>query len=220
MCASKRGISRRGALRYSRTLGNAATAPQNFVEALSVSRDGRRVAFGCWGNADAGPEVLWVDVASGAELAAIDLPGSVRALALDETGTRLAVGAKLVHASTFSAQGELRLLDSGERRLQLTSDPRGGAPLALACRAPQASRVLFLVGPRLVQPVPFASGSLWVDRKLAKQKLVPVGNGGTATATLVCPAAFVGWELALQALERRPGSGVVVRDELLAPVVF
>ncbi|MCY3000235.1 MAG: hypothetical protein NTV21_00290 [Planctomycetota bacterium] len=209
-----------GALRYSRTLGSAAPAPQNFVEALCVSRDGRRVAFGCWGNADAGPEALWVDVASGAELAALDLPGSVRALALDESGTRLAIGAKLVHASSFSTQGEVRLLDSGERRLQLTNDPRTGTPLSFACRAPQASRVLFVVGPRLSQPVPFASGSLWVDRKFAKQKLVPVGSGGTATATVACPAAFAGWELALQALERRPGAGVVVRDELVAPVVF
>lgn len=209
-----------GALRYSRTLGSAAPAPQNFVEALDVSRDGRRAAFGCWGNADAGPEVLWIDVASGAELAALDLPGSVRTLALDESGTRLAVGAKLAHASTFSSQGELRLLDSGERRLQITSDPRQGSQLALACRAPQASRVLFLVGPRLAQPVPFSTGSLWVDRKLSKHALAPVGSGGTAAATLTLPAGFAGLELALQALERRPGAGVVVRDELLAPVVF
>jgi hypothetical protein len=209
-----------GALRYSRSLGSAAPAPQNYVECVGVSRDGRRVAFGCWGNADAGPEVLWIDVASGVELAAIDLPGSVRTLALDATGTRLAVGSKLGHASTFATQGELRLVDSGERGLQVLSEPRAGASLSLACRAPQASRVLFLVGPRLAQPIPFASGSLWVDRKLAQHALAPVGSGGSAAATLNLPAAFAGFELALQALERRPGAGAVVRDELLAPVVF
>ena len=108
---------------------------QGYPEVVLITPDGRRAAFGTWGTGDPQPEVLLVDALTGAVVLERDLPGSVRALALDETGTRVAVGMKHTHANQFSATGEVRLYDTGERDLQVVGHPAaGGALLALLHR--------------------------------------------------------------------------------------
>ncbi|HUR27372.1 MAG TPA: hypothetical protein VM509_04245, partial [Planctomycetota bacterium] len=88
------------------TLQHASSpAPQNYPEAVCNARDGRRAAFGVWGSSDAQPEVVLVDRALGGAVATLDLSGSVLALALDPSGTRLAIGMKHAHANQFATTG-------------------------------------------------------------------------------------------------------------------
>lgn len=186
---------------------------QDFPEAVALTRDGRRAAFGAWGTGDRAPELWLVDRDAAAVVLARDLPGSVQALALDPSGTRVAVALKHGHAGQASASGELRLYDSGERDLQVLGAPAPGGELHLASLAPGASTTWFLVGAPLAVPVapPFGGGLLGVDRsRLFALCAAPTDASGRADARLRLPAdpALIGVELAAQTLSR---VGAVVR---------
>jgi len=138
---------------------------QGYPEAVAITPDGARAAFGTWGTGDPQSEVLLVDASTGAVLLERDLPGSVRSLALDPSGTRIAVGMKHAHANQFASTGEVRLYDTGERDLQALATSLGGGTLHLAAKRPGASRALFIVGTLRQAPTPFGSaGKLWIDR--------------------------------------------------------
>jgi hypothetical protein len=142
---------------------------QNYPEAVAVTPDGRRAAFAAWGVLDSQPEVLLVDKALAAPVLSLDLPGSALSLALDDGGTRVAVGMKHVHANQFGATGEFRVYDTGERDLQTTAAPRHGGTLELSARRAGATHVLFAIGQLAshAQPFPGSVGTLWIDRKAA-----------------------------------------------------
>ena len=208
------------ALRYERLLDAPASTLQNYVESVCITRDGRRAAFGCWGTADAAPEVVLVDVAGGAEVLSLDLPGSVRCLALDESGTRVAVGAKSVHANLFGSTGELRLYDTGERRAQLVEEPLAGGTLHVAARESGASRIFFYVGTPLAAPRPFpGGGSWWIERSTAQRFTRTTDATGRADLVLSLPASAAGADLAVQTVARTP-LGVRVGTNVILPVVF
>lgn len=192
----------------------AQTAPgapfQNFPEAVAMTADGRRVAFGVWGAADSSPELLLIDVPSGSIVLQADLPGSVRALALDPTGTRVAVGMKHSHANQFATTGEVQLHDTGERDLQLLNGPVGGT-LRLATQQAGARRSLFVFGTLSPAPTVFRSalGSLWIQRSAPLRIYNRAADAEGRTDLTVSSSVIarkVGEPFAVQVAARIPGS--------------
>lgn len=162
---------------------------QNVPEAVRVTADGARIALGTWGDGSATPEVLLFDRSSGTPRFTFDVPGSVLALALDATGTRVAVGVKDAHANQFASTGSIRMYDTGERELCATSQPRTGGVLELSARRAGASDVLFLAGRRSNVPIllPGTIGVLWLRRAPLSVIVVPADASGRAD--LVLPVA-------------------------------
>ena len=195
---------------------------QGFPEVVAVTPDGRRAAFGTWGVGDPQAEVILVEVGSGSVVLQEDLPGSVRALALDPTGTRVAVGMKHAHANQFAATGEIRLYDTGERELQVIGQPYAAGALHLAARRPGASRTLFVLGTPLGTPVPFRGGGLWIDRGLPSLvRNRPADASGRSDAVLSLPgvSAALGLDFAVQVVWRVAG-GLEFGHGVLVPAVF
>lgn len=180
---------------------------QHLPTAAVFSADGRRVAFGGWG-ADAEPEALWLDRESAQLLMEIDLPGSVRALALDGRGERLAVAHKDAHANQAATTGAVRLLASGEAELELLAAPAPAGTLELAARHPGQGFVLFLVG-RSAEPVLLpGAGSLGLDRATLTVHPRLADPEGRADLALALPADpnLVGTRIAVQAAFREAGA--------------
>ncbi|MBM3988319.1 MAG: hypothetical protein FJ294_10250 [Planctomycetes bacterium] len=208
-----------GVRSFSRSFVNPVGGPQDFPEALALARDGSRLGCGRWGG-DAVAQAWLFDLASGNELLSATLPGSVRSLALDASGTRLAVGCKSTHAGSFSNAGEVRLYDTGERALQCLEEPLAGALLSVERRAPLASRVLFFFGPLRAQPVVQLSVPWWIERSAANVEIRAVDPDGVARLELAIPAAARGMSLGVQCVERCPGSPSRVTSEVLHIEVF
>lgn len=118
---------------------------QNLPRVAFASSDGDRVAFGTWGNGR-DPEVLLLDRVQARVVQALDVAGSVRALALDPGGTRLVVGHKDGHANHFGTSGAVRSFDTGERPLQALAPLEAGGEVALVAAHPDAEAVFFLLG--------------------------------------------------------------------------
>lgn len=183
---------------------------QNYPEAVAVTPDGKRAAFGAWGVLDSQPELLVVDAALAAPVASFDLPGSVLALALDDGGTRIAVGMKHAHANQFGATGEFRVYDTGERDAQLVGAPRIGGSLDVASHHAGSTSTLFVVGPLAsgAQTFPNTTGTLWIDRK-ARPTVFARPSDGQGNAVLSTPlsnsAALIGSTFAVQAAARAGG---------------
>lgn len=162
---------------------------QNMPEVVRVTPDGRRAAFGAWGDGTGAPDVLLYDRDQDAVVLTADLAGSVFALDLDVSGTRLAVGMKGAHANLFAASGEFRLHDTGEPDTAVLRPPRPGATLELAAHATGASIVAFLSGPRTPLPVtiPGLSGTLALDRAQMTAVRRPADANGRADLAVAIP---------------------------------
>ncbi len=206
--------------RYSRQLASPSASLQNFPESVLLSPDGRRAAFGAWGSGDGAPEAFLVDAASGAELLALDLGGSVRAAALDESGTRLALAVKHGHANLLGATGGQRLFDTGEREVQLVSAAVRGASVQVAARRSGARRAYLIGGPLAAQATPFgsASGGLWIERKLAKVWSRATDSSGRADFHVPVPTSGFPADYVLQAYFRG-GGAAAFSTSLAQPVV-
>lgn len=197
---------------------------QNFPAAVRLTPDGRRAAFGAWGADDSQAELFLFDRDSASTLLAIDLPGSVQDLALDETGRRLAVALKHGHAGQPAASGEVRVYGTGEEDLQVLGTPRIGGELHVASLQPGARWTSFLLGPRL-EPglvVPGALGVLAIDRSALLGRIaVPANGAGRADLILSVPAdpALVGKDFAVQAVSRI-GGVLQFTDAVVEPLVL
>lgn len=174
--------------RFEVALPGGANGLSNAVEAVRVTRDGARAALGAWGDGTGAADLLVWDRATNALVLAEDLPGSVFALALDASGTRVVVGMKATHANVFSGTGEFRLYETGERELHVASPATPGTAMLLAGRHPGATGAIFLSGALAPQPVfvPGASGVLFLDR---------VGVGVRRLATDATGRADVAWAI-------------------------
>jgi len=198
---------------------------QNFPQVVKLTRDGRRAAFGGWGNGGPDPEVLLVERGVQAPLLSVDLPGSVRSLDLNSSGTRLLVGSKNVHANQFGTTGELRLYETGERDLvQLAPALRNGN-FEFAARRPGARAVMFMVGVQRPAPIqlPAYSGLLSLDRSLGFHlELRRADATGRADAAFAIPSRSL-WgaeKLSVQALFRMGGGVRWLSGTTVTPLIF
>lgn len=183
--------------------------PQNMPEALAVSADGERAAFGLWGDGTSEPEALLVARNSPSPLLAIDLPGSVQGLALDAHGQRLVLTHKDVHANSFGSLGSVRAYDTGERDLVALQRAAPGGSLELAAQHSGTSFVFFLAGPRSPQPQAFTNtqGLLFLRRNALSVTPRAADARGRATLSLPVPPdpLLLGTEQHFQAAFRVQG---------------
>lgn len=197
-------------------------ATQNLVTAARFSDDGRRAAFSTWGNG-ADPEVFLLELGAFAPVLVVDTPGSVRGMALDSTGTRFALAAKSVHASTSSARGDVRLVDSGERPLQLLETPRLGGVLKAAARRPGAPIGWFMLGTPASQPATFpgVEGALLLQRDRIQFRVGFPDADGRMDLDLPLPGsgALRGTQLHLQAAFRS-GASIALTPDLVSPFLL
>jgi hypothetical protein len=194
---------------------------QNYPAALRTTPDGERVAVGLWGVGDAAPEVLLFARGSATPVLASDLPGSVQALALDARGTRLAVAAKDVHSNLFGTTGAVRLLDTGERDLQLTREVRTGGTLAVALALAEPGQGLFALGFLRSTPRRTKLGEHWIDTSGPHFFRLVAGVGLRADLVQPIPpdASLVGLPLGIQAATLG-ASGVRLAATVLRPTVL
>lgn len=181
---------------------------QNLPQGARITANGARAAFGCWGALDPRPELLLVDVNSSQTVLEADLPGSVRGLALDESGTRVAVSLKETHANLVGYGGHVRLYDSGERDLQLEATPTIATGLRLWHRPPTMAHVTFLaLGHPARRPLPLAGGTA-LDIERGTVRIFPWGSSSSSfepRLELALHPALAGRTLAAQALYRTAG---------------
>lgn len=195
---------------------------QNLPQAVRITPDGRRAAFGMWGNGvDA--QVVMLEAGSFAPVASLPLAGSVRGLALDPDGTRLAIGHKETHNQNFSARGSVRLYDTGERMLQLQGTPRVGGSLdAVAMRA-GSNLGWFVIGPKAAAPQTFpgTTGALLLQRGRLQINARPVDSAGRMDFSLPLPnsPALRGLQLHVQAAFRTT-QGLVLSPNLVSPYIL
>lgn len=194
------------AVRHAIERRGAPGGMQNLPSAIAVSPAGERIAFGSWGDGAALAEVLLVDRAAAAPLAELDLPGSVRTLAIDSTGTRLLIGHQQGHANQLSTGGAFLLFDTGENALQLGSAPELGGTLTLLARQPGAQAGFFLVGIPSTVPsrLPGIDGASWLAPGAYRVYGRRTDPSGTLALALGLPAAagLLGRRLAVQAVFR------------------
>lgn len=179
---------------------------QNLPSAISMTANGKRVAFGTWGNG-IDPEVLLMDKNQAAPVLAVDLPGSVQGLDLDASGTRVVLSHKDTHSNVVSATGGVRLYDTGERDVQQLGVAALGGNLHLAAKRQRSLITMFLVGTE-VAPVQVAGvlGKLLLDRSTLSIQLVPSDANGRSDLDINVPndPAWIGMPFAVQAAFRLP----------------
>jgi hypothetical protein len=209
--------------RFERVQHGVPGGLQNLPEAVSVTFDGRRAAFGCWGDGTSAPDLLLVDVATGTTRLELDLEGSIHALALDREGTRVAVAMKHTHANLLGNTGEIRVYDSGERDLVVFGQPRVGGTLELAAKRADASLCVFMFGLPRSEPLTFpgTSGELWLKRaRLISIPVLPDANR-RADLSIAIPAdpSLAGRQWHMQAAFRVNGT-LVFGDSRVDPLIL
>lgn len=191
---------------------------QNLPHSVHVSRDGSRALYGGWGDNDSDPELILVDRDTLQAIWELDLPGSVRGLDLDSTGTRIAVSHKETHANGSGSRGSIRLYDTGERDLQLTRPAVVGGELSVTTYCAQAPALcVFAVGRRAPEPSPLGGSSLLrLDRRTLRTYPVAVTAPGPVEWSVPLPANpdLHGRELAIQAIVRNQNGLFATRHVL------
>jgi hypothetical protein len=220
--AIRLAVLRAGNPVFSRSEWNSAGGYQNYPTAVALTPDGERAMFAAWGHPSASPEAWLVDVAAGALIWSRDLPGSALTAALDDGGTRVAVGCKHGHANQFGSTGEFRLYDTGERDLQVLGTQSSTNGLHLAARRPGATRAFFVLGQRLPSPVPFpgSTGALWIDRASGARIFARAADAtGRADLLQPLPLGLLGNDFSAQAAFRVNGS-LHFTATVVAPVIW
>ena len=197
---------------------------QNSPVDLEMTADGRRIAFAAWGQGNAAPEVFLLERGVAQPVLEIDLPGSAMGMDLDESGTRLALVTKNLHANQVGSTGEIRLYDTGERDLQLLAPARLGGTLEVASKKPGAVLALFLVGARSSAPasLPGMTGQLSLARTHRLRTYGRIADtGGRADLAVPIPwhSAMIGVDLSVQ-VANRVGGQIVFSDTVLDPLFY
>jgi len=197
-------------------------ATQNLVSSIEMSENGQRAAFGTWGNGSV-PEVLVLELGAPSPVMVMNTPGSVQGLDLDASGTRVVVAHKDVHAGTFGSRGTIRLVDSGERKVQLLETPRLGGDLTVAARYPGTTLGWFLVGPKSVTPqfFPGVTGPLLIERGRVQIFARAPDMGGRIDYSTPIPntPSLRGVQMHVQAAFRTP-QGLEFTGNLVSPFLL
>ncbi|MEM7308041.1 MAG: hypothetical protein AAF682_15285 [Planctomycetota bacterium] len=196
---------------------------QNFPQEISLTADGGRIAVGLWGQGGAEPEVVLLDRAAPQPIQAWSLSGSVLALDLDPSGTRIATAVKDSHANQFATTGTVRVHDTGERDVQVVGPAQIGGTLEVAFLQPGMSQAIFALGtpspgPRLI---PGVQGALLLNPGLPLL-FAPAPATAEGRADLVAPLApdpvLVGSPIGLQAVGL--GAEVVFSHQSVKPQIL
>jgi hypothetical protein len=130
---------------------NGPPGLQNYPQELALSDGAERLAVALWGQGGSEPELALLKPGTSTPLAVWNLGGSALALAFSGDGTRLAVCRKSAHANEVALTGDVVLVDTGERLLQLTAPVRLGQSLDLAfLHAGQVGAVFGIGAPALL----------------------------------------------------------------------
>jgi hypothetical protein len=201
-------------------LPGVAGGVQNRVEVVDVSPDGSRVAFGTWGN---GRDAEVFVFERGVDQAVLEatLPGSVRDLELDDSGTQVVIAYQDSHRSQFSNTGGVALYQSADRDLVQLGPAELGTGLGIDTRMSSASFAFLLYGQRST-PIQFpgVQGLLHLDRKTLSY-LWQVPQSGRSQFVLPIPndASLIGTHMALQAAFRTP-TGTVLSPHVVEPLIL
>ncbi len=182
---------------------------QNFPQELALTPGGERLAVALWGQGGPEPELALCAPGLSAPLFSWSLGGSALALALADDGTRMAVCRKSTHANQFSTTGDVVLVDTGERDLQLIAPAGLGGSLEQAFLHAGQTAAVFALGTAAPGPLalPGVGGALLLD---AGQPLLlfpsAADASGRADLALSVPAstALIGVTLSAQALALEP----------------
>lgn len=169
----------------------------NFASSVAISRDGRRVAAGLWGDEQGlSPNLLVFDTHNPSGPAFTHrFPGSVMSLDLSPDGRHLAVAARDSHATAFGGGGSIALFEAGPSDLRLEGTPRVGNTVNFLQRADQSSISRVVVSPLLeTTPVVFPSaGTLYLDRSLLSWVSPGSPNGEGEMVTPYQVPSDAGW---------------------------
>ncbi len=190
---------------------SGAPGLQNFPQELALTPDAARLAVALWGQGGPEPELVLCERGRTAPLHAWSLGGSALALAMSDDGTRLAVCRKSAHANEFATTGDVVLVDTGERALQLTGPARLGGTLEQAFLHPGQTAAVFALGTPTPGPLllPGIGGGLLLDPGLPLLLFQgPADASGRADLSLPVPAspALAGVTLSSQALALVPAA--------------
>lgn len=159
---------------------------QNIVGDVAVCADGSRFAVGVWGDAvNSVPELRYYARNQNTPLQAIDMPGSVYAVAISADGRHVAAACKALHANTLGNGGSIVLLEEGGADLALEDLPRiGTAPVFAVHGPPGHGAWLICSEGTAATPIAAFNGSLlYLDRdRLEFFPMGIVGPGGSADA--------------------------------------
>lgn len=197
---------------------------QNYPEALCLSADGRRAAFGLWGDGGTRAEVIVWDRQTNLTKSQWDLGGSAMALGMSADGRRVVAGCKSVHASQVAAGGDVRTIELSSRDLVMRQQVSAGAPMRFAARLAGAQGVILLDGQAAKPPVSLGglTGSLLVLRQGARMLRVPCNAAGEAQGQLSLPSSLAqpGTRRHMQAIFRTPTgwrAGTTLCEPLVMP---
>ncbi|MDP6739612.1 MAG: hypothetical protein QF404_06305 [Planctomycetota bacterium] len=201
-------------------LPGAAGGVQNRVEVVDVSPDGLRAAFGTWGNGrDA--EVFVFERGVDQVVLEVELPGSVRDLELDDSGTQVVIAYQDSHRNQFSNTGGVAFYHSADRDLVQLGPAESGMGLGIATDMNSASLAFLLYGQRST-PIQFpgVQGLLHIDRKTLGY-LWQVPQSGRSQFVLPIPddPSLIGTHVALQAAFRTP-TGTVFSPHVVEPLIL
>jgi len=184
--------------------GVSALGYQNRIADLAISRDGRRIVAGVWGDeTGAAPELLIYDNGHNTPVGTVDLPGSPFDLDLSADGKRLAVASKLAHRLGFSSHGRVDLYELDALDFDLRGPPRAGStvtfevsggsfePAFLLSSSVAASRPVFHIQ---------LGGVLFLKRRFTQVRSLGVTDGLGRRSTTYAISGGTGSELYFQGL--------------------
>lgn len=196
-------------------------ARQNMPSIARITPDGRRAAYGAWGDGMS-PEVILLEAGLPQPVWEIDVPGSVTGLDLDESGTRIVVAHKDVHVSTFGSTGGIRLFDTGEGDLRQNNPMTIGGIASFSTKRQNSLISLLLVGQRApAVALPGVGGLLYLDRSTLAVLPAASDLDGIADHQFSIPSdvALIGTTLSLQSAFRLAGA-TELGEWVLDPLIF
>jgi hypothetical protein len=193
--------------------------PQNLPEVVEVTPDGKRVAFGTWGNGT-WPEVVVFQTGIDLPLFGIDTPGSVRDLDISDRGHRVLVAYKDTHNNVFSNTGGVLLYEDGMQTISQLAPAVTGSVLPISTNLAGAGVGFLLIGERAPSTqVLGVDGLLLLDRS-SLQIMVRPAVGGRSDFLMPVPAdaALIGTQYSMQPAWRAFG-GTILAPELVDPLI-
>jgi len=182
---------------------------QNVISEIDINKDGSKFVVGAWGDqGNLCAELRVYNRDTNLPTLTYNYPGSVHGLDMDESGNRVAVAVKPVHANTFAGGGSFDLFATDNDDLRLVGIPRPGAIMSVRLRnMPGNSPTKLLTSATMLgEPVNMGSlGDLWLPRQLLTRISFTNTNAlGEAVGTYTIPNGPVGQDMYMQGIAMLP----------------